>query len=82
MIAPRLWAVQTPQAFRLDVICRALARVRELGMRVTDDAAACELIGQPVELVGGSAPNPKVTAPEDLPYVELLLRRSLDFNSL
>ena len=38
----RLWAVQTPQAFRVDVIRRALAAVRERGLLVTDDTAACE----------------------------------------
>ena len=32
------------------------------------------LLGQAVELVPGAEPNPKVTRPEDLPYIELLLR--------
>jgi 2-C-methyl-D-erythritol 4-phosphate cytidylyltransferase len=71
-----LWAVQTPQTFRVEVIRRALAKVREKGLQVTDDTAACELIGQPVRLVPGTAPNPKVTIPEDVPYVEMLLKRS------
>ncbi len=70
----RLWAVQTPQCFRVEVIRRALAAVREKGLLVTDDTAACELIGQPVRLVASAAPNPKVTVPADLPYIELLLR--------
>lgn len=70
----RLWAVQTPQAFRVEVIRRALAAVRERGLLVTDDTAACELIGQPVALVEGKEPNPKATSPADLPYLELLLR--------
>ncbi len=70
----RLWAVQTPQTFRMTVIRKALGRVREQGLLVTDDTAACELIGQRVHLVESVAPNPKVTVPADLPYVELLLR--------
>ena len=74
----RLWAVQTPQTFRVEVIRRALALVRERKMRVTDDTAACELIGQPVKLVPALAPNPKVTVPADLPYIELLLRSNAD----
>lgn len=49
--------------------------VRSTGMQVTDDTAACEPIGQPVELVDSTAPNPKVTAPSDLPYIDLLLRQ-------
>jgi 2-C-methyl-D-erythritol 4-phosphate cytidylyltransferase len=72
----RLWAVQTPQAFRVEVIRRALGEVRRRDLRVTDDTAACELIGQPVELVVVPQPNPKVTRPEDLPYVDLLMRRT------
>lgn len=69
-----LWAVQTPQAFRLDVILRALKHVKEHGLSVTDDTAACEAIGQPVELVENLLPNPKVTVPTDLAYLEWLLR--------
>jgi 2-C-methyl-D-erythritol 4-phosphate cytidylyltransferase len=70
----RLWSVQTPQSFRVEVIRRALAAVRERNLQVTDDTAACELIGQPVRLVESLAPNPKVTVPGDLPYVDLLLK--------
>ncbi len=70
----RLWAVQTPQTFRVDIIRRALAEARRRGLVVTDDTAACELIGQPVQLVISAQPNPKVTRAEDLPCVEALLR--------
>jgi 2-C-methyl-D-erythritol 4-phosphate cytidylyltransferase len=70
----RLWAVQTPQSFRLDIIRRALAEVRQKRLLVTDDTAACELLGQPVRLVASHHPNPKVTRAEDLPFVEALLR--------
>ena len=70
----RLWAVQTPQAFRVKVIRRALTAVRERGLAITDDTAACDLIGQPVRLVETPAPNPKATSKADLPYIELLLR--------
>jgi len=70
----RLWAVQTPQSFRVEVIRRALAAVRQQGRVLTDDTAACESIGQPVRLVESPSPNPKVTVPADLPYIELLLR--------
>jgi 2-C-methyl-D-erythritol 4-phosphate cytidylyltransferase len=69
----KLWAVQTPQTFRVKVIRRALTEVRVRRLHVTDDTAACELIGQPVRLVASPTPNPKVTLPADLPYVALLL---------
>jgi 2-C-methyl-D-erythritol 4-phosphate cytidylyltransferase len=70
----RLWAVQTPQTFRVEIIRRALSEVRHRNLLVTDDTAACELIGQPVQLVISAGPNPKVTRPEDLPCVEAVLR--------
>jgi 2-C-methyl-D-erythritol 4-phosphate cytidylyltransferase len=72
----KLWAVQTPQCFRVEVIRQALAAVREKGLHITDDTAACELIGQPIRLVESLSPNPKVTVPTDLPYVEMVLRRA------
>jgi 2-C-methyl-D-erythritol 4-phosphate cytidylyltransferase len=70
----KLWAVQTPQTFRVPVIRNAIGAARAKGLILTDDTAACDLVGQPVRLVAWSAPNPKVTRPEDLPYVGLLLR--------
>jgi 2-C-methyl-D-erythritol 4-phosphate cytidylyltransferase len=70
----KLWSVQTPQTFRVDVIRRAIAAARQKGLILTDDTAACELIGQAVRLVPGKAPNPKVTVPADLPFVENLLK--------
>ncbi|MBL9135665.1 MAG: 2-C-methyl-D-erythritol 4-phosphate cytidylyltransferase [Verrucomicrobiales bacterium] len=70
-----LWSVQTPQTFRRAVIVRALEEVRGRGAVVTDDTAACEWIGQPVRLVESRWPNPKVTYPGDLPWIEVLLGR-------
>jgi 2-C-methyl-D-erythritol 4-phosphate cytidylyltransferase len=70
----KLWAVQTPQTFRVEVIRRALAEARRRRLVFTDDTAACELVGQPVRLVSSIAPNPKVTVPGDLPFIEMLLR--------
>lgn len=69
-----LWSVQTPQSFRVEVIRRALLEVRNRQLQVTDDTAACELIGQAVKLVESRSPNPKATSAADLPYIELLLR--------
>ena len=70
----RLWAVQTPQTFQVEVIRRALAEVRRRGLLVTDDTAACELIGQKVRLVEATSPNPKATSANDLAYLESLLK--------
>jgi 2-C-methyl-D-erythritol 4-phosphate cytidylyltransferase len=70
----KLWSVQTPQTFRVEVIRRAIAIARAKNMIFTDDTAACELIGQPVRLVSSATPNPKVTVPGDLPFFESLLQ--------
>jgi 2-C-methyl-D-erythritol 4-phosphate cytidylyltransferase len=70
----RLWSVQTPQTFRVDVIRRAIAAARGRNLNLTDDTAACELIGQPVRLVRSATPNPKVTVPADLAFIESLLQ--------
>lgn len=66
-----LWAVQTPQVFRYDILLAAHERVRE---DVTDDCAMVERLGYPVYLYEGSRLNLKVTAPEDLRLVDALLR--------
>jgi len=76
----KLWSVQTPQTFRVTVIHRAIATAREQGLILTDDTAACELIGLPVQLVKSATPNPKVTVPADLPFVESLLREHSTLN--
>ena len=70
----KLWAVQTPQTFRVEVIRKAIATARAKDLILTDDTAACDLIGQAVKLVVSAQPNPKVTRPEDLPVVDVLLR--------
>jgi 2-C-methyl-D-erythritol 4-phosphate cytidylyltransferase len=69
----KLWAVQTPQVFRKDVIKRALEEALKRNVVITDDTAACEFIGQPVKLVESITPNPKATSRADLPYLEVLL---------
>ena len=68
-----VWAVQTPQVFRREIILAALAKVRDEGLSITDDTAACEALGQAVKLIECDTPNPKATTPADLPYIESLL---------
>lgn len=73
----RYWTVQTPQVFRTEALRRAIERARADGFAGTDDASLVEHAGGTV--VGFAAPrdNLKVTVPEDLPLVELLLERRL-----
>ena len=73
----RLWAVQTPQVFRYDLL---LAAHEQEGVDATDDAGLVERLGARVYLYPGSRQNLKVTTPEDLAIAEALLRRRLDQN--
>jgi 2-C-methyl-D-erythritol 4-phosphate cytidylyltransferase len=64
-----LVAVQTPQAFRADVL-RAAHRA---GGDATDDAALVEQLGARVVVVEGEATNRKITVPDDLTWARELL---------
>jgi len=69
----RLWAMETPQVFARALIVEAYAKVAKKELRVTDDAAAVELLKHPVALFENTHPNPKLTTPSDLAYAEFLL---------
>ncbi len=71
----RLWAMETPQVFSRTLIDRAYAQVIAKKRRITDDAAAVELVRHPVALLENTHPNPKLTTPNDLAYFEFLLSR-------
>ena len=66
-----LWAAQTPQIFRFDLIAEAHRRVNG---EVTDDASLVEALGHKVKVYMGSYDNIKVTTPEDLALAETILR--------
>lgn len=57
-----LWAVQTPQIFRLDIITTAYENIKK---EVTDDSSLVERAGFKVKLYMGSYRNIKITTPED-----------------
>lgn len=68
-----LWAMQTPQAFRLSTLFEAHSAARTLGWTGTDEAALVEQFSdEPVHLVLGDPSNLKVTRPEDLPLAEAI----------
>ncbi len=68
-----LWAMQTPQAFRLATLFEAHSAARSTGWLGTDEAALVEqFTDEPVHLVLGDPANFKVTRPEDLPLAEAL----------
>ena len=68
-----LYAVQTPQAFRVELIRQAHQKAQEDGFLGTDDASLMEHAGMPVYLSEGSRENLKLTTPVDLDLAELIL---------
>ena len=73
-----LWAAQTPQVFRYQLLLEAHRRRRG---DVTDDAAMVESIGHPVRMFEGSYENIKVTTAGDLVVAESFLRDLTQSNS-
>jgi len=61
-----LWAVQTPQAFRAEILREAHDKARRDGVVGTDDAMLVERLGQRVRVVPGLAANVKITTLDDL----------------
>jgi 2-C-methyl-D-erythritol 4-phosphate cytidylyltransferase len=67
-----LWAVQTPQVFRYDLISDAY---KQLKFEVSDDASAVEHLGHKVKLYQGAYDNIKITTPDDLAIAGVLWRK-------
>ncbi|MEE8418921.1 MAG: 2-C-methyl-D-erythritol 4-phosphate cytidylyltransferase [Dehalococcoidales bacterium] len=68
-----LWAVQTPQVFRYNIITEAYRKAADY--EVTDDAGPVEQLGCSVKLYMGSYDNIKITTREDQALVEILWRK-------
>ena len=69
----RLWAIQTPQAFRADVLRRALDVPADVLAAATDDAWLVERAGGRVVVVEAPPENFKITTPHDLAVAEVRL---------
>jgi len=69
----KLYAAQTPQAFRLDSLRRVYTAPEKVLRGATDDATLIEEAGGLVALVMGERTNIKLTTPEDLVLAEAIL---------
>jgi 2-C-methyl-D-erythritol 4-phosphate cytidylyltransferase len=67
-----LWAAQTPQVFRFDIITEAHEQIKD---DVTDGASMVEQLGYKVKLYMGSYDNIKITTLEDLALAEVIARK-------
>lgn len=68
-----LWNAQTPQAFRVQPLRKAIEIMEVRGEAATDDASVMEAIGRTVRMVEGSYRNIKLTTREDIAMAEALL---------
>jgi len=68
----KLYAIQTPQTFRYDLILKAHENAIKNGIKATDDATLVEMLGHKVKIIEGSYDNIKVTTPKDILILELL----------
>jgi len=69
----RLWAMETPQVFSKALIVKGYSKIASQKKIVTDDTAAVDAIGHPIALLENQYPNPKLTHPSYLAYLEFLL---------
>ncbi|NLV57454.1 MAG: 2-C-methyl-D-erythritol 4-phosphate cytidylyltransferase [Clostridiales bacterium] len=68
-----LFAMQTPQGFRVELLRQAHNHALETGYLGTDDAALVEHMGLPVYLCRGDHENIKLTTPLDVALAERIL---------
>ncbi len=68
----RLWAIQTPQSFKYDVILNAHKKAMDDGFLGTDDAVLVERMGYRMKLIMGSYYNIKITTVEDLAFANAI----------
>jgi 2-C-methyl-D-erythritol 4-phosphate cytidylyltransferase len=72
-----LYGMQTPQIFARDLLLEAYRQIAADRLRITDEVSAMERIGVPVVVVPNTAPNFKITYPDDLSLADLVLRRRI-----
>ena len=73
--------VQTPQAFRYQILREGFERAKIDHFHSTDESSLVERLGYEVSVLRGSERNIKITKPADLPLAELFIRKErMDFN--
>lgn len=70
-----LYITQTPQIFKRNLYFEGIDFALEHGLDFTDDCQLVEAIGGKVCMTTGNYTNIKITTPEDIKIVEILLER-------
>jgi len=68
-----LWSIQTPQAFRFNLLAEAEDVAEKIGFLGTDEAMLVERLGHKIHIVESSYENVKMTTKEDLLFGEAIL---------
>ncbi|AJD89426.1 2-C-methyl-D-erythritol 4-phosphate cytidylyltransferase [Jeotgalibacillus malaysiensis] len=71
-----LWSVQTPQAFKLDILMNAHQQAVCNDFLGTDEASLVEKTGGKVAVIESDYDNIKLTTKEDLVFAEAILAKS------
>ena len=74
----KTFVIRTDVALNAHQFVDLLRRSTLAARRPVDDAAAVELLKHPVALLENPHPNPKLTTPADLPYLEFLLTHAAE----
>jgi 2-C-methyl-D-erythritol 4-phosphate cytidylyltransferase len=69
-----LWQALTPQAFRYEILVKAIHQAIAQRLPITDDASALEHLGHQPLLVEGASDNLKITFPEDILLAQTILQ--------
>lgn len=72
-----LYAVQTPQGFRYNLILEAHKQAKDMNIIATDDTMLIENMGVKVRIIAGSNMNIKITTREDLIFADAILLNNL-----
>ncbi|MFX3674683.1 MAG: 2-C-methyl-D-erythritol 4-phosphate cytidylyltransferase [Paenisporosarcina sp.] len=70
-----LWMIQTPQAFRYDILANAEKQAEQDQFLGTDESMLVERLGLPVHVVESTYDNVKITTREDLLIGEAILQK-------
>ena len=73
----KLWIIQTPQAFKFEVLKKASNKAKIDGFLGTDESMLVERLGHPVRIVKSTYDNVKMTTREDIAFGEILLERRI-----
>lgn len=71
----KTFLIQTPQAFKREIIMNAHEYADKMNIDATDDCALVEMTGGRIKIVRGRYDNIKITTPDDIVVAEKILEK-------